>query len=120
MLGPYWENIGRVPSLDKFMARSINLQKRNKDQYFPGQTEQASSMRFLLYWLSCAGFSIYRVLPLHLLPLTVLDSNICTGTLTSLNKKNISCIFLFMSEKKETENGKSLATYVCCFVTAPS
>lgn len=106
MLGPYWENIGRVPSLDKFMARSINLQKRNKDQYFPGQTEQASSMRFLLYWLSCAGFSIYRVLPLHLLPLTVLDSNICTGTLTSLNKKTFLAFFFLCLRKRKQKMEK--------------
>ena len=29
-------------------------------------------------------------------------------------------LFLFMSEKMETENGNSLATYMHCFVTGPS
>ena len=40
--------------------------------------------------------------------------------MTKIKKQNISPFFFFLSEKMETENGNSLATYMHCFVTGPS
>lgn len=53
VLGLHWQNVGQF-----LCTRSINLQKKDKINFFPIGAKQASSKRFLLYRLVECCFQV--------------------------------------------------------------
>ena len=51
ILGKFWLSSFFTSLWTKPQAKSINLQKKNETNILPVQTEQASSIKFLLLWL---------------------------------------------------------------------